>query len=221
MITPARAPFDADTATPLLSHVALVPVHFELAARMNPAGWQPNGLAGGDFENLGHMTRNGWENQRAPMPGIATHVELATSPVVRGSSSLLMSARAEAAGVEMLVDRPPLWIRSGPVPVRAGQLVRIHGWVQATAPIAGSLEGLRIVDSIGGPEMAERIVATTGWREFSLYRCPSQDTELRVTFELAGLGDVYLDEVEIQVLNLPGAATATMAGEPETATQGR
>ncbi len=211
----SRSRFNSSTSSPLLSHIALVPLHFDLTRRIDPAGWQANGLAGGDFENLQHMTDHRWENHRATLGGIKTHVELATAPVVRGRSSLLMSVQPESAsGTASLVDRTPLWIHSAPVSVRSGQLVRIHGWVNIPEPIEGSLDGLRILDSIGGPELAERFVLTRGWQEFSIYRCPASDTELQLTFEMTGFGEARIDEVTVNILNLPGSSTATLQTGP-------
>jgi hypothetical protein len=218
----SRTRFTSTVSSPLLAHITLVPLHFDLTNRIDPAAWQPNGLAGGDFENLEQMKSSQWENHRTTLDGLDTHVELATTPVMAGRSALLMSVQAqEEYGNEQLVDRTPLWIRSAPVPVRAGQLVRIHGWIRVPRYIKGSLEGLRIVDSIGGPELAERISLTRDWQEFSIYRCPPTDTQLRITFEMTGIGEAYLDEVQVNLLDLAGSTSATLqraaqspAGEP-------
>lgn len=203
ILSSARSPFSSQTSSPLLTHVSLVPMHFELVSRIDPQAWEPNGLAGGDFENLEHMTRNQWENHRTSDQALRTHVELSTEARVDGERSLLMSvARGEAGLGSNLIDRTPLWIKSAPVPVKAGQLVRIHGWVRVDQPVTGSLDGLMIIDSIGGPQLAERITVTQGWQEFSIYRCPSRDTNVRLTFALTGYGSVLIDEVDIRVLNL-------------------
>ncbi len=207
----SRSRFTSAVSSPLLSHVTLVPLHFDLTNRIDPGAWQPNGLAGGDFENLELMTSNQWENHRSTLNGFNTHVELATSRVVRGSSALLMKVEPhDQFGDDSLVDRTPLWIHSGPVPVRAGQLVRIHGWINVPQYIKGSLEGLRIADSIGGPELAERISLTSGWQEFSVYRCPAQDTQLRITFEMTGVGQAFIDEVQVNLIDLSGSTSATL-----------
>ena len=218
----SRSLFSSRTSSPLLAHISLVPLHFDLLNRIDPSRWQANGLAGGDFENLDHMTAHQWENHRATMEGIRTHVELASGPAVRGESSLLLRVQADgAAGSPPLVDRTPLWIQSAEVPVRAGQLVRIHGWVRIPQPVSGSLEGLRIVDSIGGHDLAERITRTSGWQEFTMYRCPSTDTRVRLTFEMTGLGEAWIDEVTINTINLSGSSSATLqtnrAGDREPA----
>lgn len=206
ILSAARSPFASQTSSPLLTHISLVPMHFELVNRINPQAWQANGLAGGDFENLDHMTRNNWENHRTSDDALRTHVELSTNAAVRGQHSLQMTVQSvtgEAAG--LLVDRTPLWIKSAPVSVKGGQLVRIHGWIKIDQAISGSLDGLMIIDSIGGPQMAERVLMTQGWQEFTIYRCAAQNTDVRVTFALTGLGTVSIDEVDIRVIDLtPG-----------------
>ncbi|MGI9518519.1 MAG: hypothetical protein ACR2NP_15800 [Pirellulaceae bacterium] len=203
ILSSAREPFVSSTSSPLLSHVSLVPLHFGLVNRIDPQGWQANGLAGGDFENLEHMTSNGWENHRANDERINTHVELATASNVDGERALLMDVQPSRPGAdEPIVDRTPLWIRSGPVPVKAGQLVRIHGWIRVDQPIRGSLDGLMIMDSIGGNLTAERVNVTSGWQEFSMYRCPARDIDLQLTFALTGYGQVLIDEVQVRVLDL-------------------
>lgn len=98
------------------------------------------------------------------------------------------------------IDRAPVWITSSPVPVRQGQIARVHGWVFVPTPLTGTQEGLLVFDSIAGPELGERIAATHGWREFSLYRAVPQNGELTITFALTGVGEVWIDDVGVQLL---------------------
>ena len=203
ILSTARSPFASQTSSPLLTHISLVPTHFELVRRINPQGWEANGLAGGDFENLEHMTRNNWENHRTNDDTQRTHVELTTEAAVRGKHSLQMSVTSvDGDPGGLLVDRTPLWIKSSPVSVKGGQLVRIHGWIKIDRPITGSLDGLMVIDSIGGPQMAERLLLTQGWQEFTIYRCPARNTDVRITFALTGYGVVTIDEVDIRVIDL-------------------
>ena len=102
-----------------------------------------------------------------------------------------------------LVEAPVLWIRSPKIPVKSGQLVRIHGWVRIPTVIRGSHDGLTITDSMGSTEMSERITITQGWQEFTLYRGVNSSSNLDVTFSLTGIGEVYLDEVTIRTIDLP------------------
>jgi hypothetical protein len=87
------------------------------------------------------------------------------------------------------------------VPVRQGQLVRIHGWVQVPRPLAACREGLLIFDSLTGPALGERVFATSGWREFTLYRAVPENGELRLTIALTGLGEASLDDVSVSLID--------------------
>ena len=99
------------------------------------------------------------------------------------------------------LERPPVWITSSPVPVRQGQLVRIHGWVQVPRPLSGGREGLLLFDSLTGPALGERVYATSGWREFSLYRAVPENGEMRVTIALTGLGEAWLDDLSVSLID--------------------
>ena len=95
---------------------------------------------------------------------------------------------------------PPLWVTSPAVPVQAGQIVRIHGWVNVPTAITGSVDGLLVVESLTGEEMALRLDKTTGWREFTMLRIVPQAGPLVLTLSMTGLGEVRLDDLTIEVL---------------------
>ena len=80
--------FPSKTSSPLLTHFSLVPLHWQLANHLRNANWKPNGLAGGDFEDLSHMTKNGWINRRVDHPGLATQVELSRDAAAQGDYGL-------------------------------------------------------------------------------------------------------------------------------------
>ena len=61
-----------------------------------------------------------------------------------------------------------------------------------------------VVDSFAGEALADRIGQTNGWRQFALYRVAPQSGPMCVTFALSGLGEAWLDDVAIQVVE--GAA---------------
>jgi hypothetical protein len=98
-----------------------------------------------------------------------------------------------------------VWITTPAVPVEPGQVVRIHGWVNVPAAITGSVDGLLVIDSLAGIDLAERIDKTAGWREFILFRAVEQSGPMTVTFALSGLGEVRLDDVAIEVMQSVGS----------------
>jgi hypothetical protein len=202
IVTEPLGAFQSKTSSPFVSHCSLVPLHWGMANRLAGKEWNPNGLPGGDFEDLGHMQANGWANQRLEDPSLQTKVELSKEATVDGKFGLKMSVSSNQANLP-LVEAPVLWIRSPKIPVKSGQLVRIHGWVRIPTVIRGSHDGLTITDSMGSTEMSERITITQGWQEFTLYRGVNSSSDLDVTFSLTGIGEVYLDEVTIRTIDLP------------------
>lgn len=201
LLTAGLRQFRSKTSSPLLMHVSLVPLHWRISHALSGSTWQPNTLPGGDFEDLQHMTQNGWENRRLEIEGLETKVELAKAATVDGQYALKMSVTGNPG--QRLIESSPLWIGTGRVPVKAGQMVRIHGWVKIDRPIQGSMDGLIISDSLSGPGMAERILVTSGWQEFALYRAASSNANLQVKFELTGVGEVLLDEITIRAVEIP------------------
>ena len=204
IIERAREQFATSSNPPLISHVALVPQHWNTVRNLSGRSWRGNALPGGDFENLDQLTNTGWSNQRWGTDRYQSLVELAPSAARAGQSGLRMLVQpASLARGQVIVENTPVWITSAPVAVKAGQMVRIHGWVNVPAAIAGSDDGAMIIDNVGGASLAERILVTNGWQEFSIYRAVLQDTELRVTFAMTGVGQVHFDEVTVRTVDLP------------------
>lgn len=195
----ALGTFQSKTSSPLTMHAALVPLHWVLARQAPQATSSINHLAGGDFENLNHMMKSGWGNQRVDDQRLRTHVELSADAAQAGKSGLKLTTRGDLS----LVETVPLWVTSPPVRIKARQLVRIHGWVNIPEVIRGNENGFRIVDSIGGESLAETIPSTSGWQEFTLYRNAVDDTQLTIDLQLTGIGQAMVDEVTIQIIDLP------------------
>ena len=195
----ALGTFQSKTSSVLTMHAALVPLHWILAGQAPQSTSSINHLAGGDFESLDHMMKSGWANQRIDDQRLRTHVELSPDAAKAGKSGLKLSTRSSLP----LIETVPLWVSSPPVRVKARQLVRIHGWVNIPQVIRGSEQGFRIVDSLGGETLAETMVSTEGWKEFTLYRNTAKDTQLTIDLQLTGIGQVMVDEVTVQIIDLP------------------
>ncbi len=112
------------------------------------------------------------------------------------------------------VETAPMWLVSPPVPVEAGRVMLIHGWVKIPKRIVGSVDGLLILDSISGEPLAERILQTKDWQEFSLYRAVPRSGPMTVTFALCGLGEAFLDDVTVQSIERPALAAAPPSTAP-------
>jgi hypothetical protein len=191
--------FPSPASSLLCSSFATLPLHAEAKNRLATATWTANALPAGDCESLDAMLRSGWRQNASDSGTETTFVELSIQEPAGGHSALRMVARQSAKnGAATNASR--LSITSAPVPVNAGQTLRIHGWVKVPELIVGSDDALLIYDSESGEELAERIEQTNGWREFTLYRIATHSGELTLTFALAGFGEAWLDEVTVAVL---------------------
>jgi len=209
ILTAAREGLTHTASNPLVHHVAAVPLHWQIVQASTQSAWQANALAGGDFEDLEWLTSNGWLNHRSHESWVDTQVELSGAAARAGRRGLLLAAHARGGDAQStVVETPPLRITSGPIAVRAGQLINIHGWVRIDQPLEGNASGLVVSDSLAGPDLAVRIRATRGWEEFNLYRAARNDGPLTVSFALDGLGQAMIDEVTVRSIDLTAPQTA-------------
>jgi hypothetical protein len=178
-----------------------------------------NLLYGGDFEDLGQMTQFGWRHFRGALAGIDSRVELSADGAQHGRYCLQLHASRNSAGEPPAVTAAPVWIQSPPMPVPAGQVVEITGWVRADAPIVEGDGGLQIIDSLGGPELALGVDETSGWEPFQMIRAAPESSELRLTFALCGLGSARLDALMVRALEPPTPRRLPPAATTDDATR--
>jgi len=215
LIREAHAMLPWPAGSPVVLHPILIPLHWQSMARLGGVAWSPNALPGGDFEDLGHLTNNGWQHQSAGGQSIRTTVQLHQDAVVDGRRGLLLAAQPDGGLAPKQIESAPVWIVSGPVEVPANQLVRINGFVKIDAPITASNDGLVIQESLGGEEMAQRFRATTGWQPFTIYRATNEPHTLRLNIALSGYGTAYVDEVTVQFAPLPTPGNVPPNGTTE------
>jgi len=197
-------------SSPATLGFSTLPWHWSLSddARSWQAG--PELLVGGDFESVGALTGSGWQLFQHETSGMEIRADVIPEASHTGAAGLRLTARAVSPEAsQALVETPPVWFTTPPLPVQSGQMVQIHGWVHVPTPITGSVDGLLIFDSMSGRALAERIGDTTDWQSFTLFRVATQTGPMRVTFALAGRGEVWIDDVSVRVLG-PG----TLAERP-------
>jgi hypothetical protein len=162
--------------------------------------WRTDLLAGGDFESLDQLLVNGWQQHRSSQTAIDTDVELSFAALRSGRSALRMIASARGFLDREPIDEWPIVITSNPIPVTAGQFVRIQGWVNIPRRIENSADGLLVYDSAAGHVLGHRFQETDGWQLFTIYRAATHSGDMTVTFALTGAGEVWLDEVSVAIL---------------------
>ena len=165
-----------------------------------------NLLTGGEFEDLGELMQLGWQHVSQPLPGVQPKAELSAQTPHSGRYCLQLSAEASPrSAAPQIVGRPLVRITSPPVHVAAGDVLEITGWVRVPKPIVGNIDGLTIVDSLGGPELAIHVRQSADWQQFRLIRGANESADETVTFLLNGLGAASIDDVSIHMLGQPSA----------------
>jgi hypothetical protein len=177
-----------------------------------------NLLPAGDFENLNEMTQYGWQHVVSQRASAATHVQLATDEPRHGSYSLELAAMAPPGAAPDSVTDPLVWIVSPGIPLDAGKLVEISGWVRVDQPFAAGAGGLAIVDTLGGPELSLVVRETSGWQSFRMIRAAPSAAELRLTFALNAYGSAKVDAVMVRTLDEPIARRLPSVGGESSAT---
>lgn len=198
-------------ASPLSTSDATLAEHWRFIEALAATAAGPSLLPGGTMERLEDLAGTGWRHFAIDAPAIRTGTEISRTAPHAGAACLSIRATAaNPAEAPVVVETPPVWITTPPLPAPPGKLVEIEARVSIAEPIKGSVDGLLVFDSIGGPALAERVGRTKGWQRLVLYRImPSDTTEpLTVTFALTGLGEAKLDDVSVRVIDRGGGTAA-------------
>jgi hypothetical protein len=187
---------------PWIANFATLDEHIRLTAELASAQRGPNLLAEGGCENLQRMIGSGWKHFRHEQPNITSVVDLSPQTAHAGQAGLRLQAVAtDPKNVPSAVEASPMWVTTANVPVERGQLLEIQAWVRMVRPMVASVDGLIIVDTIGGEALAQRVVQPGEWQQISLYRAVGQSAPMAVTFALSGLGEAWIDDVSIRVVS--------------------
>ncbi len=186
------------------------------------AGTGPELLRGGGMEGIDDLAGNGWRHFALQQSDLRTGVEIVRHAPAAGSGALRLAVvPPDPKSPPVVVETPPVWVTTPPLTVPAGTLVEIAARVRVPETIMGSVDGLLVFDSLGGPALAERVARTTDWRRLVLHRIGTADGEpLVVTFALTGIGVAEIDEVSIRAVE-PGGAARTPATAVSDAGAGR
>lgn len=214
----AVAALGSPIASPLATTFVTLPYHWQFVRALESRTPLRSLLRHGDMEGLHKdMQLMGWNLFQHKQADVAAYGELSYIEPHGGRKSLRLTAEpADDERPPTLIETAPIWLTTPPVPVAAGQWLRIHLWVRIPKPITGSLDGLMILDSFGREPLAERIGVTSGWKEVKLYRAAPAAGEMTVTVALTGLGEAFIDDLTIEPL-----VTSMPSRTPATAIRGR
>jgi hypothetical protein len=165
----------------------------------------PELLRGGGMERIEELAGGGWRHFAHASEDMVTSVEIGRANPASGQGCLRLAARATSEDeTPVVVETPPVWVTTPPLTAPAGKLVEITAKVMIPKPISGSVDGLFVFDSLGGPALGERVATTKVWRRLVLHRIVPPDAAgepLVVTFALTGLGVALIDDVSIRVID--------------------
>ena len=200
-------------ASPLTTSPATLSDHWRMIDALQSTNAGTNLLEGGRMEEINTLSSTGWRHFVRPTDQVKGSVELSTQSPADGQRSLRICATAiDPEEAPVVIETPPIWITTPPINAAAGTLLEIVAKVRVPNPIEGSVDGLLVFDSYGGPALAERVNKTESWRRLVLYRIvpPAQRSNdglsvephppLTVTFALTGLGEAQIDSVSIKPL---------------------
>jgi len=186
-----------------LASFAGLPLAAAVTARAGGT-WGPNRLPAAARAQEEEMRAAGWQSVTVALPGVAAEARLAAHAEDGVHPVRLAVERAVGVPAPDLVETAPVWVESPAIPVRKGEWLRIRGRVWLEGPVTGSIDGLMIIDSLGGLGMAERVAAAEDWQPFVLYRVAPADGEMYLTFALTGYGVAWLDELAVESLGIEG-----------------
>lgn len=173
----------------------------------------PELLRGGGMERIDDLSTGGWRHFARKHSDITTGLEVSLTKPASGQGCLRMTARpASKDDPPIVVETPPLWVTTPPLQVPAGKLIEITAQVHVPKPLGGTVDGLFVFDSLGGPALGERVASTKSWRRLVLHRIVPAELAgepVTVTFALTGLGEAFVDDVSIRTVDRGSAAAPT------------
>jgi hypothetical protein len=198
-------------ATPLEFHISTLNREQQLKSSITSSVGTPKLSC--DFENLAGLLQSGWRHQQLPVLGVTSAVRLCPDFPHQGSYCLELEANAAQPGTPItVVPNAPVWIQSPPLDIRAGELIEITGYARVEQELIGTVDGLEIVDSLGGPGMTTRIRLAPNWQQFRILRGVPTDGRLVVSIALTGLGRAQVDDLVVRSFTTSG--TVANSAEP-------
>jgi hypothetical protein len=181
-----------------------IPSFSERAAGVTPTRHESTDLLRfGDFEQDTEFRVAGWEHLQNSSPNVLATAELVQPADRRGYCLRLAATTASEKGGAPTISAPPVTFITPGIPVEAGQVLRIHGWIKVLRSIKDCRDGFEISDSIGGSAGALHWTATTSeWNRFEILREANDAHAFKVSFNLHGLGEVLIDDVKIEPVKI-------------------
>jgi hypothetical protein len=195
--------FASPVSSPYTLCFQTLPDHWRLVELVgNSKSREPkNLLPSGNFENGDTLVAEGWEHAQSGQEGVRATAEVYPGGRKRGYALRLSSQPLSVRDLSPAFVQPVVTVTSPPIPVRAGQIVHVTGWVKQAKPISGSSDGFQISESILGRTGSLRYRDATDWTRFELLREAVATDDWRFTLSLTGLGEASIDDVLVTTLD--------------------
>ncbi|QDU57673.1 hypothetical protein [Aeoliella mucimassa] len=182
----------------------LLPTHQALQPALASLVRGQNLLVGGDFEDLASTQSAGWVHTDYADSQHDTAVEFSPRDPQHGRACLRLVAKPTSQAMFTSDDDPPsvVWVTSPRVPLQAGSVVEITGWIR----VVGSAEAngkLLIQDTLGGQELALRVPTTAGWQPFRMVRTVNQTSSVQLHLAVQGGALADIDAVMVRPISVP------------------
>ena len=132
----------------------------------------------------------------------------------------LNAVMARGRTIAGTLEQSPVTLASPAFTVSAGDIIRVQGRIQIRKPLESTTDGLLIYDSLVGTTGALRFTEPTAhgsgsWQDFEFYREVAHSGEMRIFFELRGLGNVWLDDLRVTATQVDGPEKSPNNEPPE------
>lgn len=156
-----------------------------------------NRLELGNFEGISteQLIAAGWKHSQDDVEGVQAGAELTQSGGNRGFTLRLLSLPKPNTDPPVSIEATPISVTTPAIPVRAGQIVHLSGWVRVPIPATATLEGASLQESLTGSRLLWK--QTRGWERFELVREATSDTTVSLKLTHHGLGEVQFDDLKI------------------------
>jgi hypothetical protein len=200
-------------ASPYLVSFQTLPEHWEFIRRLGRTGSTGRSvMPAGDFESFDELTEGGLQHRRAKLEGFDIDAEYHKRGRSGGHCLRLVAMPQRGQETPLVMPETPVSITTPGARVEPGQVVYVSFWVKIPNKIVGSLDGVLLHDSIGGRERALRLPGSIpNWLQFQFLREVREATDLTLTCELTGLGEVLLDDVEVIAFDPPAIREGSLA----------
>lgn len=194
----AARPFSAPQASPLCMDIATLPAHWDLVQRLRGVRWNGSMLAGGDFEDLDHLIRSGWTNDRWALADDTVEVELTSEDARVGRMALRVRVSGPNRPLAPASDPTTVRVGSPAVNVPAGHVARVHGWIKVVPADPLNPPRVWMEDSLGGPLLGQWLTLPANqWQEFTFYRGALETSSMNLNLDIQGHGIVLFDDFTV------------------------